>query len=131
MQNFEINEAMAHFLTIEGTAAFYARAMGLWQQYARVLTLDVHAVRYEDLVENFEHEIRRVIDFIGVDWDDSVLGFAENLGGWGRVKTASYDQVAEPIYRRAKYRWRKYESALQPVMETLAPFIESFGYEDS
>lgn len=130
MQNFMINEAMVNFFTIEDSAAFYARVMGLWRQYADVLPQDVHTLRYEDLVENFEAEVRRVLKFVGVDWESDVLNYAENVHGRMTIRTPSYSQVTEPIYTRAKYRWHRYRDTLAPVMETLAPFIDDFGYAD-
>jgi tetratricopeptide (TPR) repeat protein len=130
MQNFLINEAMANFFSIEEAAEFYASVMNLWRQYEDVLSLNVHRVRYEDLVENFEPEVRRMLNFIGVAWDSGVLNHAENARGRANIKTPSYNQVAEPIYTRAKFRWHRYRKALTPAMDTLAPFIEYFGYTE-
>ena len=46
----------------------------------------------------------------------------------GRIKTASYSQVIEPIYTRASGRWEKYRKHLEPVLPMLAPWAEKFGY---
>ena len=128
MQNFEINDAMANFHSIETAAGLYAKVMGLWRQYARVLDLDFHAVRYEDLIDDFEGQVRGVLDFLGLAWDDSVLAYADHARDRGHINTPSYAQVTQPIYGRARYRWLRYGAHLAPVMDTLAPFIEHFGY---
>jgi len=47
----------------------------------------------------------------------------------GFIKTPSYSQVAEPIYRRAVERWRKYSRQLAPAIPILKPWIDHFGYE--
>ena len=47
----------------------------------------------------------------------------------GRIKTASYAQVIEPIYKRSAGRWENYRKHLEPVLPILAPWIEKFGYE--
>ena len=131
MQSFELNSAMANFLTLEDTTAFYVKVMALWQKCLRVLPLDYHLVRYEDLVERFEHETRRVLEFIGVGWDDAVLGYAEHARRRETIATPSYHEVTEPIFQRAKYRWHHYAKELEPYMRRLAPYIEYFGYRDA
>jgi len=49
--------------------------------------------------------------------------------GRGRIKTASYAQVTEPIYNRAVYRWTRYREMLEEVAPTLRPWAERQGYE--
>ncbi len=66
--------------------------------------------------------------FLGLAWDDSVLGYAEHARDRGHINTPSYAQVTQPIYDRARFRWLRYAAHLAPVMDTLAPFIEHFGY---
>lgn len=131
MQSFKLNPAMASFVTLEGAAALYAKVMRLWGIYRRVLPLASHIVRYEDLVSSPESEARRLLDFIGVEWNDAVLRHSEHARERGRINTPSYHQVAEPIYQRASGRWRRYQAELAPIMNTLEPFIEEFGYADA
>jgi tetratricopeptide (TPR) repeat protein len=130
MQNFTLNEAMATFFSLESTAALYAKVMGLWQQYVQKLPIKYHMIRYEDLVSNFEHETRRLLDFLEVGWDDAVRQHTEHARNRGTINTPSYHQVTQPIYQHAKYRWKRYAKQLEPVMETLQPYIEYFGYEE-
>lgn len=130
MQNFALNEAMAQFFSLESTAALYAKVMGLWQQYANNLPIKYHRIRYEDLISDFEHETRRLLDFLDVGWDDAVLQHDEHARKRGAVNTPSYHQVTQPIYQHAKYRWKRYAKQLEPVMETLRPYIQYFGYEE-
>ena len=49
MQDFEANEAMANFLTLEDTANLYSKVMGLWKRYEEIFPLDYHIIKYEDL----------------------------------------------------------------------------------
>jgi tetratricopeptide (TPR) repeat protein len=130
MQNFTLNEAMATFYSLDSTAALYAKVMGLWQQCVQKLPIKYHQIRYEDLVSNFEHETRRLLDFLEVGWDDAVLQHTEHARKRGTINTPSYHQVTQPIYQHAKYRWKRYAKQLEPVMETLRPYIEYFGYEE-
>lgn len=130
MQSFAINEAMASFSTLESTVRTYAAVMGLWQDYARVLPLRYYAVRYEDMVTDFESETRALLDFLGVGWDDALLRHAEHARQRSTINTPSYHQVTQPIYQHAKYRWKRYAKELEPMMPILRPYIEHFGYTD-
>jgi len=91
----------------------YERLMAHWRE---VLAMDVLEVQYEDLVNDSQAQIRRIIDFSGLPWDERCLRFweAERV-----VLTPSYDQVRRPIFRSALDRWRKYESHLGPLHEAL------------
>ena len=130
MQNFRLNQATATFLNLEEGAKIYAEVMQLWQGIVQTLPLDYHIIRYEDLVADFEREARALLNFLELEWRDEVLGYADHALKRGTVNTASYHQVTQPIYQHAKYRWRRYEKQLAPVIPILQPFIEYFGYTD-
>jgi tetratricopeptide (TPR) repeat protein len=74
-------------------------------------------VRYESLVDNFETETRRLIDFCGLAWDEQCLRFHENDTP---VATPSGQQVRAPIYRTSLGKSRKYGEKLRPALEILA-----------
>ena len=129
MQSFKLNSAMASFLSLEQTARLYALAMRRWQWCAANLAMDVHVVRYESLVNDFEDQVQAMLGFLGLPWDDKVLEHVEGAKRRGRINTPSYHQVAQPIYRHAVYRWRHYAGHLQSILPTLRPFIQDFGYD--
>ena len=54
MQTFKLNDAMANFLSLEQSARLYAAVMELWSAYRQKLDLDVHVVKYEDLIQDLE-----------------------------------------------------------------------------
>ena len=128
MQTFTLNEAMRHFLTLEETADLYAAAMGVGERATTALPQRVHRVRYEDLVDDVEGEARRLLGFLGLAWEPAVLDF-QATAKRRRINTPSYHQVARPIYRDARERWRRYAMELEPVMKKLRPFVEAFGYK--
>lgn len=130
MQSFTVNEAMASFFTLENTARTYAGVMGLWQDFERKLPLRYHRVRYENVVGNFEAEMRALLDFLGVGWDDAVLSHVEHAKQRKVIDTPSYHQVTQPIYQHAKYRWKRYAKEFDSVMPILRPYIEDFGYAE-
>jgi tetratricopeptide (TPR) repeat protein len=128
MQAFKPNAAMVHFGDLADTARFYASVMGLWRRYAEVLPLEVLTTRYEDLVTDFEAETRKILAFLGLPWDDSVLTYAERAKSRA-IATPSYHQVVQPIYARSVGRWRNYRNQMADVLHLLRPFVDAFGYQ--
>lgn len=128
MSNFRINSAMANFLRIEDTAALYDVCFSHWQRSRELLGGDIHSVSYERLVEDVEAEVRPLIDWLGLEWHDTLLDHTATARSRGLITTASYSQVTEPIYRRASGRWKRYEENLVPVIPVLQPWIVRFGY---
>ena len=70
-------------------------------------------MEYEALVSGLEEESRRVIDFLGLEWDDACLAFHETER---TVRSASNWQVRKPIHGRSVGRWRAYEKWLGPLL---------------
>jgi Flp pilus assembly protein TadD len=92
----------------------YERLMTHWRQ---VLDLKVLEVTYEGLVDDLEADARRIIEFCGLPWDEQCLRFHAS----GRVvKTLSYDQVRQPIYRSSIARHQRFERHLGPLLDALA-----------
>ena len=73
-------------------------------------------INYEELVADTERVSRKMIDFCGLDWDEGCLRYYESDRV---VRTASYDQVRQPIYSSSVERWRHYEKHLTPLLEAL------------
>jgi tetratricopeptide (TPR) repeat protein len=74
-------------------------------------------VRYEDVVDNFEAEARRLVDYCGLPWDDRCLAFHATDRS---ITTASNVQVRRPLYRSSVERWRRFERHLEPLLAELA-----------
>lgn len=129
MQNFKINEGMSHFLDLEDAAVFYDKVMALWQHYQTVLPIDVHTIRYESLIEAFDETLSPLLNFLSLDWHESVRRFAETAQQQGRINTPSYSQVVRPLYTHARYRWESYREQMRPVLPILLPWAKKYGYE--
>ena len=91
----------------------YQRIMRHWREVLDIPMLDVV---YEDLVTKQETVSRRMVEFIGLDWNEACLRFHENKRV---VLTMSNDQVRRPMYNASIGRWRKYEKHLSPLKEAL------------
>ena len=73
-------------------------------------------VDYEAVVDDVEREARRMLNYLGLPWDETVLRFHKTDRP---VRTASVNQVREPIYRTSAGRWRKHAAHLQPLLMAL------------
>ncbi|MFQ5509886.1 MAG: sulfotransferase [Leptospirillia bacterium] len=91
----------------------YKRLMAHWRDVLDIAVLEVH---YEQMVSEQEATSRGMIDFVGLKWDDACLDFHNTVRA---VKTASKEQVRQPIYKRSVERWRRYEKHLGPLIEAL------------
>ncbi len=128
LQSFNMNPAVASMLDLEGAADLYEVAMDLWTRSAEVLPLNVHTIAYEKLVADPDRELRAIVDFLELEWDDAVISHRRTAVARGMISTASYDQVTEALSSRASGRWRRYEKQLQPVLPILLPWASRLGY---
>ena len=119
---------MPHFFDLGATCAFYEATMLLYKHYREALDLEFLEVRYEDLVEEPEAQAKRMLEFVGEPWNESVLAFHEEKRR-RYVTTPSYEDVTRPVYSSSVGRWKNYAPALAPHADRLKPFIESLGYE--
>jgi|SRR5579862_2695740 len=110
---------------LETAARHYALTMELVEHYRSEMTLRYLPVRYEDIVDDQEGAIRRMLDFIGEEFDERCLAFHENRR---YARTASYAQVTERLYDRSRYRYRHYRQHLDPAIAILQPVIARLGY---
>ncbi|WP_298215368.1 sulfotransferase [Acidocella sp.] len=111
---------------LESIAQHYVLIAGLVAHYRENVPARYLALRYEDMVNGQEREVRNLLDFIGVGFDPRCLAFEENTR---YARTASYAQVTEKLYDRSRYRYRAYLSHLAPAVEILRPVITRLGYE--
>lgn len=128
MSNFRLNSAMSNFLRLEDAAEFYDLTFQHWERSRSLFPLNVHTVVYERLVEDVEAEVRPLFDFLGLEWHEGALDHRRTAKARGLITTASYSQVTEPIYKRAAGRWERYREHLEPILPTLKPWVEKFGY---
>jgi hypothetical protein len=106
-------------------ARHYALIFELVEHYRNQLDLSYLALRYEDLVDEPEPNLRRLLDFVGESWDSRCLDFHENAR---YARTASYAQVTESLYTRSRFRYRNYRKHLDAIVPILRPAIDRLGY---
>jgi hypothetical protein len=91
--------------------------------FDRVMPGRIHRIFYESMIENTEREVRLLLDYCGLPFEDSCLRFYENDRP---VRTPSAQQVRQPIYRSGIEQWRHFEPWLQPLKEALGTVLEAY-----
>lgn len=128
MQNFEPGEALVHCDTLASTVALYDQVMQVWQAQVPLVGNKLTQVRYEDLVADPEKQLMAICLALDIVFDPVMLERDQRVRAAGRVRTSSYQQVHEKIYRRAAGRWERYRDHLAPFLPALAPHVDYFGY---
>jgi len=126
--NFKINDGMSNFHRLDTTAEMYGLSFTYFEQAREVFGLPVHTVYYENVVEDRERELRSLMKFLGLEWSDALLDHETTAQKRGRIKTASYAQVGQPIYSQAAGRWTNFRKHLEPILPVLEPWAAKFGY---
>jgi hypothetical protein len=98
----------------------YQRMMDHWDQ---VLPGKVLHVQYEDVVADLGAQVRRILTFLELPFEDSCVNFHDTERA---VRTASSEQVRQPIYTSGIGYWRHYENQLQELQEVLAPILTRY-----
>ena len=128
MQSFKLNNAMANFLDIKSSAHMYDSVMKLWMQYIRLFSINLHVVKYENIINNFDSTIRNTLNFLSLPWSDDVKKFYDTANKRKLISTPSYDQVNQPLYSDSVNRWQKYNNKISNILPTLEPWIKEFEY---
>jgi tetratricopeptide (TPR) repeat protein len=102
---------------------FYRDYVDLMAHFDEVLPRRIHRVFYERMVEDTESEVRRLLDYCGLPFEEACLRFFTNERP---VRTASSEQVRQPIYREGVDHWRHYEKWLDPLKATLGSVLEVY-----
>ena len=110
---------------LDDLGRYYRDYVDLMAHFDAVLPGRVHRVHYERMVEDTEGEVRRLLAYCGLDYDERCLRFYENERA---VRTASSEQVRSPIYRHGVDHWRNYEPWLEPLRQALGPALNHGPY---
>ncbi|HVY82395.1 MAG TPA: sulfotransferase [Steroidobacteraceae bacterium] len=120
-QHFARGQHYTYDLTHLGR--YYRDYVELMAHFDAVLPGRVHRIHYENMVADTEGEVRRLLAYCHLPFEDACLRFYENERA---VRTASSEQVRTPIYREGLEQWRHYEPWLGPLKEALGPALVSY-----
>ena len=108
---------------LEDIGRYYRDYVELMAHFDAVLPGRVHRVIYEQLVADTEGEVRRLLDHCGLPFESGCLEFYRNERA---VRTASSEQVRQPIYTDSLAQWRHYETWLDPLKDALGPVLDVY-----
>ena len=129
MQNFKLNDSMSNFLDLKDTAVTYNLIMNLLKIYKLKFNFKFYEIKYEKLILNLNDQIKDLLNFLELKWDNSVLEYQKTAISRNRIFTPSYDQVIKPLYLKSSGRWMKYRNKLSNVYPILEPWIKELKYE--
>jgi hypothetical protein len=111
---YELTEIGEYFLG-------YQRMMDYWHDVlpGRSLT-----VQYEDMVTDFDQQVRRLLEFCELPWEENCARFYETDRP---VRTASSEQVRQPVHTRSIHFWRNYGQHLQELQDVLEPALPRYA----
>jgi tetratricopeptide (TPR) repeat protein len=102
--------------SIEDIARYYRTYLELMRHWDAVLPGRVLRVRHEDVVDDLEGSVRRLLDFCGLEFEPACVEFHKTERN---IRTASSEQVRQPIFREGLDQWKSYEPWLAPLREAL------------
>ena len=117
-QHFAEGQEFTYGLKNIGT--YYKDYVALMDHWDAVLSGEILRVQYEDVVGDTETQVRRVLDYLGLPFEQACLEFHKTKRS---VRTASSEQVRQPIFKSGLEQWRHFEPWLDPLKEALGPEI--------
>jgi hypothetical protein len=110
----QLGGALSYSTNLGDIAHYYRQHERLMSHWQACMADNIRTVVYEELVRDPETVVRRLLDFLELEWDERCLDFT---GAANLVKTASVWQVREGLHSNAAGRWRNYESRLGGILE--------------
>jgi len=127
-QNLVLNPAMLNWTDPRQLALATRGLLQLGQRWARELAgLRLRVQRYDRLTDAPEVEMRGLVEHCGLPWSDAVGRYHEAARGRS-ISTPSTHAVTQPVHRRARARWRRYERQLAPILPLLEPTRTELGF---
>ena len=109
--------------SIEEISRYYRTYLELMRHWNRVLPGRVLRMHHEDVVQDLEGSVRRLLDFCGLEFEPQCVAFHENRRS---VRTASSEQVRQAIYREGLDQWRNFAPWLEPLQSALGDALRSY-----
>lgn len=128
MQQYVPTEAFIHFDSLQASARTCAELLRRWRRMSEDFACPHHRLHYESLIESPQATLATLGDWLGLSLDPEIIDPERRLAERARIATNSYQQVAEPLYRRALGRWRRYAGQLAPHLPLLAAEAAWLGY---
>ena len=108
---------------LEEVGTYYKDYVELMDHWDEVLPGKVLKVQYEDVVVDLDTQVRRILDYCGLDFEESCISFYDTDRS---VRTPSSEQVRQPIYQSGVDQWKNFEANLEPLKKALGPVLKRY-----
>jgi tetratricopeptide (TPR) repeat protein len=112
-QNYNPNGAMMNMTRLSRIDRLYHETFSVWERFVELRQPNVVRVTYEDVVEDLENTVGKIMDRLDLTWEDQQARFFETARRRERIKTPSATQVTQKLYTSSRERWRNYAFAFQ------------------
>ena len=110
---------LGYSFNLDTVVEYYKLYCTLMREWSRALGDKIYHLNYEELIDDQEGQTRQLMDYLGLDWEDEVLSPHKNAKS---VRTASAEQVRQPVYKNSSEKWMLYEPYLSEAFKTLEGF---------
>lgn len=102
---------------------YYKGYVNLMDHWHSLFPGQILHMQYEEVVDDFEAQVRRLLEYCNLPFEEACLSFYETERA---VRTASSEQVRQPIYRSGVDQWLNFEPWLAPLKDALGPSLQNF-----
>jgi hypothetical protein len=106
---------------LDDLGRYYRDYIILMDHWSTVLPGQIHKVQYEEMVTDTDTQIRNLLDYCGLEFEEKCLRFYETERA---IRTPSAEQVRRPVYKEGLEQWRHFESHLEPLRNALGHVLE-------
>ncbi len=127
-QCFEPNNAMANLRSLRESSEIYDLSMKVWVRYKENLNLNFTMSKYESLIDNFEVQTKKIMDFLEIEWNPNIKNYRETALSRIKINTPSSSQVVQPLYKSSIAKWKNYEPYFDDCHVFLENWVKYFNY---
>ena len=127
LTSFKMNDGMVNFQNITTTSFFYNECFELLFKYFYYFEVNYHEVKYENVVLNFKDEINKLLNFLNLEYEESINNFHNTAMQREKINTPSYDQVVQPIYSSSINRYKNFNE-IKKIKPDIKRWISKFSY---
>jgi hypothetical protein len=128
MQHFRAPDFALMCADLPSLTLGYRKTFDFWYDEAALLQPKSLEVRYESFVADIGSEVKRIVEFLELPWDDAMLKPADRAHAKGFISTPSYSQVVQPVNQKAVGKWLVYRKYLEPALPIVEPYLTRWNY---
>ncbi len=127
-QSFEPNNAMSNLRSLDSASKIYDLTMSVWLDYKTNLKINHITSKYEDLIEDFDSHILKVLNFLDISWHENIKNYRNTANKREKINTPSSSQVVQPLYKSSIAKWKNYENYFTNSKKYLDKWKNYFNY---